>query len=229
MDSPPSENDWTRRKERWAEKMRARGFGQGRPRSADRLPPGQHVVEKLPVLDLGIHPQVPLSEWRLEICGAAEAPFSLGWEDLLALPQIEDVSDFHCVTTWSKYECRWGGVALSEIVDRARPRADAEFVFFTCYDGYTTNVRTAHLLDAGALLAHRLGGLPLALSHGGPLRAVLPKLYAWKSPKFLRRIEFRALDEPGYWERRGYSTTADPWEDDRFATDRGSDREDPAL
>ncbi len=213
------DHDWADRKERWAEKMRARGIGQGRPRSADRLPPGQHEVAKLPVLDLGIHPQVSLREWRLELTGAVEAPLSLTWEDLLAMPQTEDTSDFHCVTTWSKYDCRWGGVALAGVLEKVRPHPGAQFVFFTCYDGYTTNVRTAHLLDQGALLAHRLDGAALPLVHGGPVRVVLPKLYAWKSPKFVREIAFRETDEPGFWEKRGYSTTADPWADDRFSKD----------
>lgn len=204
------------RKERWAQRMREKLGGAERVRSAERLPPGQHVTRELPVLDLGIHPRVPTDEWRLVVDGAVESPLALDWEAFGTLPVVESVSDFHCVTTWSRFDCRWEGVRLREIVDRVRPWEGVGYVFFTCYDGYTTNVRIEDIMGDDALLAKGIDGRPLPLAHGGPLRIVIPHLYAWKSPKFLRRIEFRLEDEPGYWERRGYSMTADPWTEDRF-------------
>lgn len=204
------------RKERWAQRMREKLGEAERARSTARLPPGQHVTRELPVLDLGIHPGVPTDEWRLVVDGAVESPLALDWETFGTLPVVESVSDFHCVTTWSRFDCRWEGVRLREIVDRVRPCEGVKYVFFTCYDGYTTNVRIEDIMGDDALLAKGIDGRPLPLAHGGPLRIVIPHLYAWKSPKFLRRIEFRHEDEPGYWERRGYSMTADPWTEDRF-------------
>ncbi len=209
--------DYIERKERWAAKMRERREVWSEARSAERLPPGQHLTEGFPVLDLGIRPRVPLDEWRLEVSGEVEEPLTLDWAGLKALPFTEDVSDFHCVTTWSKYDCRWGGARFSELVDRVRPTGEARFVFFTSYDGYTTNTPLEPLLDDDVLLAWRFGGKPLTLEHGGPVRMVVPKLYAWKSAKFVRKIEFRAEDEPGFWEKRGYSNSADPWTNDRFS------------
>jgi DMSO/TMAO reductase YedYZ molybdopterin-dependent catalytic subunit len=205
------------RKAAWAEKMRARGVRAQSVRSVDRLPPGQHRVERLQVLDLGIHPQIPRGDWRLEIGGMVENPVTLDWPALAALPQAEKTSDFHCVTTWTRYDCRWAGVPLSALMDHVRPVEDARFVFYTAHDGYTTNTAIDPLTDPDALLAHTLDGEPLAVEHGGPLRVILPQLYAWKGAKWVRRIEFRATNDPGYWEQRGYSMTADPFFNDRFA------------
>ncbi len=208
---------YTDRKEAWAEKMRARGTVPDATRSTDRLPPGQHLAQgKIPVLDLGLRPKVPLSDWTLELRGEVEAPISLTWEQLQALPQVETVTDFHCVTTWSAYDCAWGGVAMQTLLDMARPLATARFVHYTSYDGYTTNTAIEPLFGDGVLLCTRLAGKPLPADYGGPARVVIPQLYAWKSAKFIRCLNFRADDEPGYWERRGYSDTADPWRNDRF-------------
>jgi DMSO/TMAO reductase YedYZ molybdopterin-dependent catalytic subunit len=205
------------RKEAWAAKMIAKGSAVRSERAEGRLPPGQHTVEKLPVLDLGIHPEISEAEWRLEIGGLVEAPLELDWDGLNALPQGEDVSDFHCVTTWSKYDCRWGGVPMGAILDLVRPKAEAGFVLFTSYDGYTTNLPLGALFAPGVFLAISLDGEPLPVKYGGPARVVLPQLFAWKSAKFIKAIEFRAEDELGYWEKRGYSNTADPWLEERFA------------
>ena len=206
------------RKEAWAAKVLARGEDGAtrRERAEGRLPPGQHTVEKLPVLDLGIHPEVQKADWGLEIGGLVEVPLSLDWAALEALPQTEEVSDFHCVTTWSMYDCRWGGVPMSEILDRAKPTAGAKFVFFTSYDGYTTNLPVDALFAPGVVLATSLEGAPLPTRYGGPARVVIPQLYGWKSAKFVKEIEFCAQDKLGYWEKRGYSDTADPWLEERF-------------
>ena len=207
---------YTERKSAWAEKMRARGARAATVRSKDRLPPGQHIVKELPLLDLGIHPAVPTSEWRLEITGLVENPTTLDWQALMALPQEEKVSDFHCVTTWSRYDCRWLGVPLAALLDFVRPTEEARFAFYRSHDGYTTNTPVDALTHPDALLAHTLDGGPLPVEHGGPLRVIIPQLYAWKGTKWIKQIEFRAVDAPGYWEERGYSMTGDPWLNDRF-------------
>lgn len=188
--------------------------------SRPRIPPGQHLAkERFPVLDLGIRPRIAKTDWRLAIRGLVEAPLDLSWSDFEALPRVEVVSDFHCVTTWTVLDADWGGVAFSEILSRVRPEPAARFAFFTCYDGYTTNVPLEALRADGVMLADRLNGEPLPEKHGGPVRVVIPRLYAWKSAKFIKTIELRADDEPGYWEKRGYSDTADPWKEERFRRD----------
>ena len=203
------------RKERWARKM----AGKEKPavRSDDRLPPGQHLSSRLQVLDLGIRPVIPLDQWKLEVKGLVENPITLSWDDLGKLQQFEDVSDFHCVTTWSKYDCRWGGVAFFTLADLVRPKPEAKFVYFTGYDGYSTNTAIEHCLDDDTLIATSMEGRSVPKEHGGPARIIIPKLYAWKGAKFVRGIEFRAEDKPGFWEVRGYSNTADPWTEDRFS------------
>jgi DMSO/TMAO reductase YedYZ molybdopterin-dependent catalytic subunit len=208
---------YTERKIAWAEKMRARGARAAAIRSKDRLPPGQHIVQKLQVLDLGIHPDLPEEAWRLEITGLVENPVTLDWVALNALSQEEKQSDFHCVTTWSRYDCRWLGVPLSSILDIVKPTEDARFVYYTAHDGYTTNTPVDALTHPDALLAHTLDGAPLPVEHGGPLRVIIPQLYAWKGAKWVKRIDFRASDAQGYWEERGYSMLGDPWLNDRFA------------
>lgn len=196
--------------------MRARGARADAVRSQNRLPPGQHVVDSLPVLDLGIHPPIALPDWRLELAGLLENPLTLDWPALLALPHAERTSDFHCVTTWTCNDCRWSGVPTADLIDRIRPTDDARFVAYTAYDGYTTNTPIDALLHPDAILAHTLNGQPLPVAHGGPLRVIIPQLYAWKGAKWIRRIEFRASNAPGYWEQRGYSNSADPFFNDRF-------------
>ena len=160
--------------------MAARGEGAGEtPRSTDRLPPGQKLAEGFPVLDLGIRPKVPGEEWSLTIDGEVECPLTLDHTAFKSLPRTESVSDFHCVTTWSTYDLKWSGVRFSEVVDRVLPLEDASFVFFTCYDGYSTNLPLGDLLAEDVLLADTLEGKPLPLNHGGPVRLVIPHLYAW--------------------------------------------------
>ncbi|MFO1449997.1 MAG: sulfite oxidase-like oxidoreductase [Opitutaceae bacterium] len=204
-------------KQKWAEKQVARGF---RPRSEPaegRLPPGQRLTDGFPVLDLGIQPDIPLSEWRLRLEGLVDHPTDLSWEKLGALPQVLDVSDFHCVTTWSKYDCQWGGVAFTTLYEIAQPRPEAKFVYFTSYDGYSTNVPLEHCLDDDVLIATSFQGAPVPREHGGPARVIIPKLYAWKGAKFVKTITFLAEDKLGFWEVRGYSNSADPWKEERYA------------
>lgn len=208
---------FTQAKERWAAKQKARGVTARSERSRERLPPGQHLTAGFPVLDLGLKPEMPLNEWRLTLDGMVAAPAELTWEQFSALPQVEDVSDFHCVTTWSKFDCRWSGVAFTTLYELVRPLPTAAFVHFTSYDSYATNVPLEKCLDDDVLVATRFDGAPLPLDHGGPARVIIPKLYAWKGAKFLQRITFLEEDRLGFWEVRGYSNTADPWTDDRYS------------
>jgi len=207
----------TSAKERWAEKQKAAGFKPRRLPATDRLPPGQHLTDGFPVLDLGIQPEVPLDNWTLTLGGEVEEPVTLSWRELSALPQVEDVSDFHCVTTWSKFDCRWNGVAFTTLCDLARPRSTARFVYITSYDGYSTNIPLDACLDDDVLIATQFDGAPLPRTHGGPARMIVPKLYAWKGAKFIKGIHFLPSDRPGYWEVRGYSNTADPWKEERYS------------
>ena len=204
-------------KQKWAEKQKAAGVTARAVASAGRLPPGQKLTAGFPVLDLGVQPDIPLNEWTLSLDGLVEKPGTLSWEAFNALPQVEDISDFHCVTTWSKYDCRWGGVAFTTLYELVQPRAEAKFVYFTSYDGYSTNVPLAQCLDDDVLVATSFDGAPVPREHGGPARVIIPKLYAWKGAKFVKTITFLAEDKLGFWEVRGYSNTADPWTEDRYA------------
>jgi len=204
-------------KQRWAEKQKAAGAVPRAMPAAGRLPPGQTLTAGFPVLDLGVKPEVALEQWTLTLDGRVGQPVVLGWAQFNALPQVEDVSDFHCVTSWSKYDCRWGGVAFTTLYELARPKPDARFVYFTSYDGYSTNVPLERCLEDDVLVATRFEGQPLAREHGGPARVIIPKLYAWKGAKFVRGVTFLAEDKLGFWEVRGYSNAADPWKEERYA------------
>ena len=204
-------------KQKWAEKQLASGFKPRDVAASDRLPPGQMLTKGFPVLDLGVRPEVPLSEWTLTLDGLVEQTVTLDWAKFNALPQVTDRSDFHCVTTWSKYDCDWSGVAFTTLFELAQPKPEAKFVYFTSYDGYSTNVPLANCLDDDVLVATRFGGEPVTLEHGGPARVIIPKLYAWKGAKFVRSITFLAEDRPGFWEVRGYHNVGDPWKEERYA------------
>jgi DMSO/TMAO reductase YedYZ molybdopterin-dependent catalytic subunit len=204
-------------KQKWAEKQLAGGF---RPRvepAGGRLPPGQKLTSGFPVLDLGVQPEVPLDQWTLGLDGLVEKPLTLTWAQFNALPQVTDVSDFHCVTTWSKYDCRWSGVAFTTLFELVQPKPEARFVYFTSYDGYSTNVPLEHCLDDDVLVATGFDGAPVTREHGGPARVIIPKLYAWKGAKFVKTISFLAADRPGFWEVRGYHNIGDPWKEERYA------------
>ena len=204
------------RKEAWAKKMAGSPDSSSKERSGDRLPLGQHTVEKLPVLDLGIQPRIGEEDWALEIGGEVENELRIDWKSLMKFNYVEEMSDFHCVTTWSKYDCKWGGFKMSEVLDEVRPHSDAEHVLFVSYDGYTTNVPIEAVYSKRTLLATSLNGKPLSTKHGGPVRIIIPHLYAWKSAKFVKQIVFTNKMQLGYWEKRGYSNTADPWREERF-------------
>jgi DMSO/TMAO reductase YedYZ molybdopterin-dependent catalytic subunit len=212
-----SKDRYIEAKQKWAEKQKSLGRTARAVRSVDRLPPGQKLTTGFPVLDLGVQPNIPLNEWKLAINGLVEKPVTLSWEAFNLLPQVEDISDFHCVTTWSKYDCKWKGVAFTTLYELVSPKTDAQFVYFTSNDGYSTNVPLEKCLDDDVLIATSFNDEPLALEHGAPARVIIPKLYAWKGAKFVSGITFLNEDKLGFWEVRGYSNTADPWTEDRYA------------
>lgn len=183
---------------------------------AQRLPPGQREVTNWPVLDLGIQPMVTPKRFRLEIAGLVENPVTLSLDEFMALPQADMVSDIHCVTQWSRYDNHWQGVAVATLLDLVKPKADARHVLFTAFDGYTTNVTREVFSAPNVLLAHSWEGQPITREHGGPVRVVIPDWYFWKSAKWVNRIEFSAVDKPGFWEVRGYHNEGDPWREERY-------------
>ena len=203
-------------KQKWAEKVGVHRRPSAVP-SKDRLPPGQHLAKGWPVLDLGITPDIARADWRLKIFGECENSSELSWEQFLKLPQTDDVSDFHCVTTWSTFDNRWRGVRFADLAKFARVKADAKFVTFHAYDDYTTNVSLAECMKPDVLLVHTWNDEPLPREHGGPCRVITPQLYAWKGAKWVKAIEFMREDRLGFWEVRGYSNTADPWKEERFS------------
>lgn len=196
---------------------RPQGTGPTNRHGMPQLPVGQHATTKWPVLDLGVKPTITAETWSLTIDGAVDAPTTLDFAALLALEQVEDTSDFHCVTTWSKYDMPWVGVRFETIAALVQPHDSATHVMCTGAEGYTTNVSLTEALKPDVLLAHRVYGAPLPHEHGGPVRMITPQLYAWKGTKWITGITFMNEDQPGFWEKRGYSMTAYPWRNDRYS------------
>ena len=203
----------------------AMGSGQPNRHGKPQLPVGQHIVRNWPVLDLGDVPDISTDEWTLEVGGLVENPVTLTWKDFLALPQAEDVSDFHCVTTWSRFDNHWKGVRFRTIAELVVPQPDVRHVLTTGYDHmpgtripYTTNVPLARAIEDDVLLVHTWQGQPLPREHGGPVRMITPKLYAWKGAKWIHLVDFLGKDQKGFWELRGYSNTAEPWANDRYSS-----------
>ncbi len=193
------------------------GSGEANRHGMPKLPVGQKAVPNWPVLDLGIIPDLPLDQWTLSVHGECANPFVVNWKEFLALPQVDDVSDFHCVTTWSRMDNHWRGVSLQAIAQLAKVKSTAKYVYFTGYDGYSTNLTLDETLDPDVLLVHTWEGRPLPREHGGPVRMIVPRKYAWKGSKWIKEVIFLPEDKKGFWELRGYSNTAEPWYDDRYA------------
>lgn len=181
-----------------------------------RLPPGQREVENWPVLDLGVQPLIAREEWELTVDGLVEVPVRWRWDDFAGQPVFRDTSDIHCVTAWSRFDNDWEGVSAAHLLSVVRPSPGARHVILHSHDGYTTNLALDAFAAPDVLLACRWQGEPLSREHGGPVRAIVPRYYFWKSAKWLRRIEFSADDKPGFWEVRGYHNRADPWLEERF-------------
>jgi DMSO/TMAO reductase YedYZ molybdopterin-dependent catalytic subunit len=202
----------------------ALGSGPPNRHGKPKLPVGQHEVKNWPVLDLGVHPEIAREQWTLTLDGLCARPQTLTWAQFLALPQVEDTSDFHCVTTWSRMDNRWKGVRFRTLAEAAAVKPEARHVLVTASDfdartgeHYTTNLALARALEDDVLLVHTWEGEPLPREHGGPVRMITPKLYAWKGAKWIAKITFLAEDQPGFWEVRGYSNTAEPWANDRYS------------
>lgn len=187
------------------------------PRQEPRLPPGQVLTDKWPVLHYGAVPRVDLATWDLRVDGAVEHPLRLTWEEFKALPRVEVTSDIHCVTRWSRYDNHWEGVAVRELLARVAPRPEARFAIVHAEAGFTANLPREALEDRDVLLADLHDGAPLTSEHGWPLRLVVPRRYFWKSVKWVRRIELVPEDHAGFWERNGYHNDADPWHEERFS------------
>jgi len=196
-----------------------KGSKPGKAGANARIPAGQTEVRNFPRLDLGMVPDVAASNWRLRIYGLVEHELNLDWAAFQAIQQVTDVSDFHCVTRWSQLDMDWQGVRAQDLLALVQPTASAKFVTLHSYDGYTTNLPLEALLDDDVIVAHSVLGAPLSAEHGGPVRLVVPKRYAWKSAKWLKAIEIHEFDKPGFWEVRGYHNDADPWLEQRFSDD----------
>lgn len=183
----------------------------------DRLPPGQREVKNWPVLDLGIQPEIPLESWELMVDGLVENPVTWNWAQFQAQPQQQFLTDIHCVTAWSRYDNHWDGVSARHLLSVVKPKPEARHIVFHSHDGYTTNVKLEVFDDEDVLLAHSWEGKPITTEHGGPVRVIIPKYYFWKSAKWVKRIEFVAEDQPGFWEERGYHNEGDPWTEQRYS------------
>ncbi len=188
---------------------------QTRPDGRPRIPPGQEVIKK--ILDMGGSPgTATVDNFTLRIQGEVEKPHVLSYQELLALEQVPLTCDVHCVTGWTLLDSRWTGVRLSTLMRLAKPRKEANFVIFEAAAGYTANIPITEARKENVILAHSLFGQKLPKEHGGPLRALVPDRYFYKSAKWVEGIKFSAKDEPGYWERNGYSNSADPWKEERY-------------
>ncbi len=182
----------------------------------NRLPPGQKLTEKWPVLHYGKVPSIDVKKWTFTMAGVVEKERTLTFDEFAALPQVEVFSDIHCVTTWSRFNNTWEGVSTATIGEIAGIKPEAKYVIVRGEGGFTTNLPLEDFLAEDALFALKHDGKPLAADHGGPVRLVVPRLYFWKSAKWVTGVEFKAKDEPGFWERAGYHMHGDPWKQERY-------------
>ncbi len=183
----------------------------------ERIPPNQSRTRKWPVLDAHGTPSVTTEQWQLKIFGLVDNPITWNWNEFQQLPHVKVFADFHCVTQWSRLGNLWEGVSTRHLLDQAQVHADAKFAILHGYDqGWTTNLPLDDFLQDDCLLADLHDGQPISPDHGGPVRAMIPRLYAWKSAKWISGIELSAIDQPGYWERGGYHNHGDPWIEERF-------------
>ena len=182
----------------------------------ERLPPGQIITHKWPVLHYGTVPRVDLATWRFEVRGAVERPLSLSWDELLALPRRETACDIHCVTRWSRYDNMFEGVPVQEVLAHAGVKPGAAYVLVHAEQDFTTNLPLMDLDQPANLLALSHNGEPLTPEHGGPVRLLVPHLYLWKSAKWVRGFQLLEEDYPGFWEQNGYHMRGDPWREERY-------------
>ncbi len=182
-----------------------------------RLPPGQYLTEKWPVLHAGTVPQTDLATWDFRVWGEVESPIRLSWEELKRLPSTEVTVDIHCVTRWSRFDTSFRGVHWRDLAELVRPNPSARFIIAHAEQGYTSNLPLELIKADDALIAYEADGEPLTPDHGWPLRLMVPSRYFWKSAKWLRGLELLDHDQPGFWERYGYHNDASPWEEERYA------------
>jgi DMSO/TMAO reductase YedYZ molybdopterin-dependent catalytic subunit len=187
------------------------------PADPGRVPPGQYVTSGFPVLSAGPTPRTPLDRWTFTIRGAVDRPLSWSWDEFRALPRETVTVDIHCVTKWSKLDTTWTGVSVDILLDGVA--TSGAFVLAFCDGGYTTNVPLDDLRGGKGWIAYEYEGEPLEPEHGGPARLLVPHLYFWKSAKWVRGLDLRELDEPGFWERYGYHNYGDPWREQRYQGD----------
>ena len=181
-----------------------------------RLPPGQYLTEKWPVLRCGDGPKVDLATWDFRVWGDVENPIRLSWEELQYLPAAEVTVDIHCVTRWSRFDTSFRGVHWRDLAELVRPKPSARFVVAHAEQGYTSNLPLEALEADDALIVYEADGEPLTPDHGWPLRLMVPSRYFWKSAKWLRGLELLDHDQPGFWERYGYNNNADFWKEERY-------------
>jgi DMSO/TMAO reductase YedYZ molybdopterin-dependent catalytic subunit len=184
----------------------------------DRIPPGQYVTDKWPVLTYGETPSIEPATWTLRIFGLVDGEKTLSWQRFQSLPRVHVKADFHCVTRFSTLDNGWEGVSTREVLRQVRVDPEASHVLVHCYGGYTTNLPLEDFLSEKALFVDRHNGSPLPVDHGGPVRLIVPHLYAWKSAKWVNGIELMAEDRRGFWEENGYHTYGDPWLEERFSS-----------
>lgn len=182
----------------------------------NRVPPGQRLASGFPVLTYGDTPQVDRANWQFRVWGLAQEK-TFSWDDFMAMPQSEFTADFHCVTTWSKLDVKWVGVKVTDFMKSIEVDPKTVHIMEHCYGGYTTNIALDDLDREENFFAHTLFGEPLPADHGGPMRLVVPHLYAWKSAKWINGLEFLSKEELGFWERNGYHHRGDPWEEERYS------------
>jgi DMSO/TMAO reductase YedYZ molybdopterin-dependent catalytic subunit len=191
-------------------------FQKPQPEESERVPPGQHLAKGFPVLTYGPTPQITLETWELKVWGLAQL-VTFSWSDLMALPQSNFTADFHCVTRWSKLDVQWTGVKVADFMQHVTLEPGASHVLQHCYGGYTTNLALDDFLRDENFFAHTLFGEPLPADHGGPLRLVVPHLYAWKSAKWINGLQFLDHEALGFWERNGYHRRGEPWAEERYS------------
>lgn len=182
-----------------------------------RVPPGQEIVKKWPVLDLGHQPLIPTEQWTLDIKGAVEKPVHIDWARFISIADEKISADIHCVTAWSMLDNVWEGLSTRNLIKMVQPKKYAAHVIFHAHDGYRTNLSMARFVAEDSLLAHSWNGTPISREHGGPVRMIVPSLYFWKSAKWVRQITFLEHDVKGYWEALGYHNEGDPWKEERYA------------
>ena len=196
--------------------MLGKFFQKPDPSDSERVPPGQHLAKRFPVLTYGETPEIETSAWQLRVWGLAEEK-TFTWSDFMAMPQHEFTEDFHCVTRWSKLDVKWAGIKVTDFMSHVELAPQTTHVMQHCYGGYTTNLTLEEFVREDNFFAHTLFGNPLDSDHGGPMRVVVPHLYAWKSAKWINGLEFLDHEELGFWEQNGYHRRGNPWAQERYS------------